>query len=389
MAKFARRMESVQKSFIREILKVTASPEIISFAGGLPNPATFPTLAIGRATEAVLSGEGKAALQYSTTEGYPPLREYIARRYAAKGVRVNPENILITSGSQQGLDLVAKVLLDEGDRVVIESPGYLGAIQALSMFQPRLVPIAMEQDGIDTEQLAEALDSVNPKLFYSVTNFQNPSGITYSAEKRRRVAELMRRRDTVLVEDDPYGELRFMGDDMPHMGALMDGNMVMLGSFSKIFSPGMRLGWVCAPGDIMERLITAKQACDLHTNSFSQRVLLRYLRDNDIDAHIAGIRSLYRAQRGVMVDAIERHFPAGTEFTKPEGGMFLWVTLPGGLTALELFDRAIQRGVAFVPGDPFYVNRSNVPTMRLNYTNSDEADIERGIARLGEAIGEN
>jgi len=381
-------MSGVQKSFIREILKVTASPDIISFAGGLPNPASFPIEAIGRATEAVLSGAGKSALQYSTTEGYAPLREYIARRYAAKGVRVSPENILITSGSQQGLDLIAKVLLDEGDRVIIERPGYLGAIQALSMFQPRFVPVTMQDDGIDTALLADALNQDCPKLFYAVTNFQNPSGITYSAQKRDLLARLMQGNDTVLVEDDPYGELRFMGDDVPPMGALMEGNIVLLSSFSKIFSPGMRLGWVCAPEDIMERLIIAKQACDLHTNSFSQRVLYRYLCDNDIDAHIAGIRGLYRAQRVAMVGALERHFPAGTVFTKPEGGMFLWVTLPDGLSALELFDRAIARGVAFVPGDPFYVGQSNVPTLRLNYTNSDESDIERGIARLGEAVAE-
>lgn len=385
MILYANRMSTVGKSFIREILKLTASPEIISFAGGLPNPISFPVNAIRDACEMVLREDGKSALQYSTTEGYEPLREWIASRYLDKGVEISAENILITSGSQQGLDLIGKVFLDKGDGVILERPGYLGAIQSLSMYEPKFFPITLDSDGVNIQELEKALKN-NPKLFYAVPNFQNPSGISYSEDKRLQIASLLCRHNTVFIEDDPYGELRFMGKAAPSMGTLLDRNVILLGSFSKIFSPAMRLGWICSSLETMERLIVAKQATDLHTNFFSQRVLYAYLCANSIDDHIETIRILYKQQRNCMIEAIRQYFPAYIQYTEPEGGMFLWATLPDGIPALKLLDSALARNVAFVPGDPFYVNAANVSTFRLNYTNSDETDIITGIQRIAECI---
>ncbi len=271
---FANRMANAHKSFIREILKVTADPKVISFAGGLPNPRFFPVKDLADATAKVLAEDGENVLQYSTTEGYLPLREYVAERYSMKrGLEVEPDEILITNGSQQGLDLIGKVFLNAGDRVVIERPGYLGAIQALSIFEPMFIPIPLRQDGIDTDLLEKTLDTNEVKLLHTVVNFQNPSGITYSKQKRLELADIFEDRDTILVEDDPYGELRFSGQDLPSMSSYLRGNVVVLGSFSKIVAPGLRLGWICAPEDVMERIVVAKQASDLHSNYLSQRIV--------------------------------------------------------------------------------------------------------------------
>ncbi len=384
---FASRMASVQKSFIREILKVTEDPQVISFAGGLPNPKLFPVKEIGEATIKVLDESGDSVLQYSTTEGFPPLRQYLADRYSKnKGLSVDPDEILITHGSQQGLDLIGKVFLDQGDGMAIERPGYLGAIQAFSMFQPQFHPVPLLDDGVDTAALAATLRSHRSKLFYGVPNFQNPSGITYSGPNRMNVADILKQHDTVFVEDDPYGESRFIGNDLPSLKTYLGDRAILLGSFSKIVAPGMRLGWICAARETMEKIIVAKQASDLHTSFFAQRVIHRYLVDNDIDSHIARIREAYQKQREAMVSAIERHFPDGVKCTKPEGGMFLWVTLPEGISSLELFELASRANVAFVPGTPFYTDGGGADTLRLNYSCSDEETIEEGIGRLGEAI---
>jgi 2-aminoadipate transaminase len=380
-------MGKVQKSFIREILKVTENPQVISFAGGLPNPKFFPVREIAEATAKVLDASGDSALQYSTTEGYPPLRQYLADRYLKKrGVTVDPNKILITNGSQQGLDLIGKVFLDQGDGIIIERPGYLGAIQAFSMFQPQFHPIPLCDDGVDTAALADSLREHPSKLFYGVPNFQNPSGITYSNHNRAEVADILRQYGTLFVEDDPYGELRFIGHDLPSMKTYLYDQAILLGSFSKIVAPGMRLGWICASGEIMEKIIVAKQAADLHSNFFSQRVVYQYLADNDIDSHIAVIRKAYGKQRETMVAAVERYFPDEAKCTKPEGGMFLWVTLPQGIPSLDLFELASKEHVAFVPGAPFYVDGGGTDTLRLNYSCSDEAAIEEGIRRLGKAL---
>lgn len=386
---FAERMNKVQKSFIREILKVTENPDVISFAGGLPNPLSFPVKEIQEASQKVINEDGNAVFQYSTTEGYLPLRKYIAERYLKRfGLEIHYDEILITNGSQQGLDLIGKVLLNKNDNVLIERPGYLGAIQAFSMFEPVFHSVPLNEDGIDINSLESALDAHKPKLFYTVPNFQNPSGITYSAKNREMAAAILKRYNTILIEDDPYGELRFMGEDLPPIRTYLKDNSIMLGSFSKIVAPGMRLGWICAKGEIMEKLIVAKQAADLHSNYYSQRVIYQFLVDNDLECHIKKIKQLYKEQRDCMVSAIERHFPKEVKCTKPEGGMFLWLTLPEGISALSLFKLAAKENVAFVPGDPFYVNEKGINTLRLNYTNSNEKMIEEGIKRLAKATRE-
>ncbi|MHC4120638.1 MAG: aminotransferase-like domain-containing protein [Planctomycetota bacterium] len=380
---FANRMGSVHKSFIREILKVTADPKVISFAGGLPNPKFFPVKDLAAAAAKVLDEDGENALQYSTTEGYLPLRQYIAERYSTKkGLDVEPDEILITNGSQQGLDLIGKVFLNAGDRVVIERPGYLGAIQALSIFEPTFVPVPLLEDGIDLDLLKKALDVAEAKLFHTVVNFQNPSGVTYSKQKRLEIVDMFTNRNTILLEDDPYGELRFAGEDLPSMRSRLKDNVITLGSFSKIVAPGLRLGWICAPAEIMEKIIVAKQASDLHSNYLSQRIVHRYLSDNDIDEHIVRIREVYRNQRNSMISSIETYFPEEVVFTRPEGGMFLWVTLPDGVSALRLFDLAGGEDVAFVPGSAFYVDDGGKNTLRLNFSNSNADEIEEGIRRL-------
>lgn len=385
---FADRMSCVHKSFVREILKVTEDPEIISFAGGLPNPRYFPVQEVASATQKVLSECGEAALQYSTTEGYLPLREMIARRYAAQGLAVHPSEILITNGSQQGLDLLAKAFLNKEDGVILERPTYLAAIQSFGLFEPRFHSVPLQEDGIDPEALGDALSQGGSKLFYSVPNFQNPTGVTYSREKREAVAEKLNGSGTVFIEDNPYGELRFMGEDMPSMRRYLGEDAVLLGSFSKIVSPGVRLGWVCACEEIMEKLIVAKQASDLHSNYLCQRIVHQYFLDNEIEQHIARIRRAYRDQRDLMVQTMEETFPEDISFTRPEGGMFLWATLPEKMSSLDLFNRAIALKVAFVPGQAFYADGGGSNTMRLNFSNSDNERIAEGIERLAKAIKE-
>lgn len=300
-------------------------------------------------------------------------------------MNVDPAEILITNGSQQGLDLLGKIFLDEGDSVLLECPAYLGAIQAFSIFQPRFRTALLEEDGISLEPFEAQLEK-GIKLFYTVSTFQNPSGITYSAEKRRAVAELLERYPTVLVEDDPYGELRFMGEESCPIRCYCGENAVLLGTFSKIVAPGLRLGWIYAPSEIMAKLIIAKQGADLHSNIMAQWILYYYLQENDLDVHIQMIRKAYKKQRDLMVEMLERYCPPEIRFTRPEGGMFLWVTLPEGISSLKLFDKAIKENVAFVPGNAFYVDGSGDNTLRLNFSNADEAMIEEGIKRLGKAI---
>jgi len=385
MPQFAERMQGAQRSFIREILKITADPSVISFAGGLPNPASFPVTEVAAAAQAVLAESGASALQYSTTEGYLPLRQWIAERYRVKkGMEVDPADILITTGSQQALDLAAKALVNAGDPVVIEKPGYLGAIQALSIFRPDWRSVPLHEDGPDLEALDKAL--AGAKLFYAVTSFQNPSGLSYSEEKRTQVAELLRRHDSFFLEDDPYGELRFAGRDLPPVYKERPEHSLLLGTFSKIAAPGFRLGWIVAKGEVMERLVIAKQAADLHTGSLDQMVVHRFLKDNDFEAHVLRIRKLYGDQCQAMQEAIARHFPKNVAVTEPEGGMFLWATLPEGLSSLELLKLAVERKVAFVPGAAFFVDGTGDNTLRLNYSNADAATIDEGIRRLAECM---
>lgn len=387
MPAFAKRMSQVRRSFIREILKVTADPSIISFAGGLPKPDLFPTGPMAAAAARVLAENGPAALQYSVTEGEPALREWIAARYKAKkNLTIDPANILITNGSQQSLDLLGKVFLDPGDLVAVELPGYIGAIQAFSIFEPTFAGVPLGPEGPDIDRLSDVLLGQQAKMFYAVPNFQNPSGLTYSHTARRAVAEILRVSDAVFVEDDPYGELRFYGDPLTPITGFLTQDAYLLGTFSKIAAPGLRLGWVVANPDTLPKLVTAKQASDLHSSTLVQRILIQFLADNDLDAHIATIRAVYGAQRDLMIERIKAEFPPEVVCTEPEGGMFLWVTLPEGCSSFALFDLCIKEKVAFVPGGPFFVDGGGARDLRLNFSNADPERIAAGIARMGKAI---
>jgi 2-aminoadipate transaminase len=381
---FSDRISDVPKSFIREILKTTLNENVISFAGGLPNRDLFPVQEIKRASIKVLDDFGAESLQYSTSEGYLPLREWISDRYKSRlNITIDKDDILITSGSQQGLDLVGKTLINETDHVAIEEPGYLGAIQAFSLYRPAFEPVPINFDGINIDALSIAAKKCAIKLMYAVPNFQNPSGISHSDENRDTVAGILKKTDTILIEDDPYGELQFSGKKRRSYHERMPDRTILLGSFSKIFVPSFRIGWIAAPKELVDKLLIAKQASDLHTNYFAQRVLYQYLLDNDIDAHIAKIREKYSSQKNAMIGSIKKHFPSEIEYSNPDGGMFLWAILPVGVQARKVFDEAIKRDVAFVPGDPFYVKKTDVNTMRLNFSCVDEETIEKGISKLG------
>jgi 2-aminoadipate transaminase len=382
---FADRMSNVPRSFVREILRVTEDPDIISFAGGLPNPISFPHKEIAESAAVVFKDSSNEALQYGSTEGYKPLRDYIAKRYQNSGLDVNSDNILMINGSQQGLDLIGKVFLNRDDVVLIERPTYLAALQSFGLYEPKFVSIPLLEDGVDLEVLEDMVESFNPKLFYSIPNFQNPTGITYSKNKREKIGDIFNENNTILVEDNPYGEIRFIGEDLPFIKNYIE-NSVLLGSFSKIVSPGMRLGWIVADKEIMNHLITAKQASDLHSNYLTQMIVHRYLTGYDVENHIQNIRDMYRIQRDCMVNMIKKYFPSDVKYTKPEGGMFLWVTLPEDMSSMELFEIAIKENVAFVPGEAFYSNNPETNTLRLNFSNSNKKKIEEGIKRLGHAI---
>ncbi len=382
---FARRMKNIPKSFVREILKVTENKNIISFAGGLPNPNFFPIEEIKKSSVNVLEKKGSSCLQYGITEGYMPLREYIVNRYY-KDLDITPDNILITNGSQQALDLIGKVFLDIGDEIVIEKPGYLGAIQSFSTYEPNFNVVELKEDGIDLDKLEETFKNKNPQLFYAVTNFQNPSGLSYSLDNRKKLVELLKKYNVLMIDDNPYMELNFIDKKMDSMISLQKDNIIALGSFSKIFAPSMRIGWVCANHEIIEQLNIVKQASDLHTNMFSQMILEDYLSNNDLDNHIIKISEYYKEQKDFMLSCLDNEKIEYINYTRPEGGMFIWVTLPENMSSAELFEYTINRGTTFVPGNPFYLKAKDTNTLRLNYTNSSKEDIEKGIKVLGDGI---
>lgn len=375
-------------SMVRAILKAMQDDEIISFAGGMPNPISFPEEALSKSMQNVVKEFGSKVFQYSITAGLPQLREFIAERYNKKfNLGIKKEDIIITTGSQQALDLLAKVLIDKGDNVLIEKPGYLGAIQAFSQYQPNFIAIELENDGMNISQLESTLQNKKIKFGYTVPNFQNPTGISYSQDKRDKLFDIIEKNNILLFEDDPYGELRFEGETLPYIAAGKTNNSVLLGSFSKTITPGMRLGFlICKNKEILLAINTAKEAADLHTNIFAQYVIWDYLKNNDFDKHIQKIRDLYKEQSSAMVKAIEKFFPKEITHTIPQGGMFLWVNLPKGISAMEIFNKAIDNKVAFVPGDPFYVSERNVNAIRLNYTNASPDTISVGIERLGNIL---
>ncbi|PWR75175.1 PLP-dependent aminotransferase family protein [Methanospirillum stamsii] len=383
---FAERMGKTPRSFIRETLKVTECPDIISFAGGLPNPTVFPVRELAEVAKDVISDEGAAALQYATTEGYLPLREWVADRYAHRyGLSVSPDEILITHGSQQCLDLCGKVFIDKGTPVAIEEPGYLGAIQAFSLYEADFVPIKLEYDGPVIDDVRDSMEK-KCRFFYGVPNSQNPSGVTWSETKRREVAGIIGSSDSMFIEDDAYGEIRFAGDIPTPVKKYIPDQVVMNGSFSKIITPGMRMGWVCAPKEVMTQLVTAKQATDLHSSILAQRIISRYLSEYPIDSYIRKITETYQKQCECMLNAIKKEFPDSVSYTIPDGGMFIWVTLPDGCSSLEVFNKALEKKIAVLPGIPFYTHGGGENTMRLNFSNSSFDQIEEGIRRLSEVL---
>ena len=389
MTQFSERILNTPASFIREILKVIQQDDIISFAGGLPNPVSFPKEELKQSMERVIDQFGDEVFQYSSTEGYRPLREWVAERYRDEyGMDVQADDVLITTGSQQALDLMGKVLINPGDALAIEEPGYLGAIQAFTVFEPDFCPVPLLDDGIDLDRLEQILEERNVKLLYTVPNFQNPTGLTYSVEKRKALCALLNRYSAYLIEDDPYGQLKFEGEVYPYIGSFGLKKSVLFGTISKIITPGMRLGWICTKDrELMQHLVTAKQAADLHSNIFAQYAVYDYLMNHELNEHIGKIKTLYKEQSDAMLQAMKDFFPDTVTYTMPKGGMFVWGSLPEGESSLELFDRAMKEKVAFVPGNPFYVDdQKPVPTFRLNYTNSEPEVIREGIRRLGKLM---
>jgi len=383
-------------SAIRELLKLTEQPDIISFGGGLPGADVFPIAEFREACDRVLLENGPQALQYSTTEGYAPLREQIARHTSRYAIQIGPENIMITSGSQQALDLLGRIFINHGDRILVESPTYLGALQAWAAYGAEYVTVPMDKQGMNTDALEEALRT-GPKFIYVLPNFQNPTGVTLSLERRKRLVELADRYGVPIIEDDPYGQLRYEGEHLPSVVALDDeyranseayyhGNVIYLSTFSKILAPGLRLAWVVAPPEVIRKLVQAKQGADLHTATFNQVVAYEVSRGGFLDQHAKLICRVYKERRDVMLAAMDRHFPPEVDWTQPAGGLFLWGTMPEYLNAADVLSEAIQQKVAFVPGGPFHPNGGGQNTMRLNFSYATPDKIMEGIARLGQVL---
>jgi 2-aminoadipate transaminase len=381
----ARRAQRMNPSVIRELLKLTERPGIISFAGGLPSPKTFPVEAMREAAEAVLRDDGSAALQYAASEGYGPLREWVAQDLRQQGLKVSPEQVLITTGSQQGLDLVAKILIDAGSKVLVETPTYLGALQAFTPMEPQFVGVASDDQGLLPEDLrTQAPDA---RMLYVLPNFQNPTGRTLDAARRQAIAQVALDTGLPIVEDNPYGDLWFEQAPPPAISAAVPEHSIYLGSFSKILAPGLRLGYVVAPRSVYPKLLQAKQAADLHSPSFNQRVVSRILDSGFITEHIPSIRALYRSQCQAMLDAMDQHLaPLGVRYNRPLGGMFIWVQLPPSMDAAALLPQAVERGVAFVPGSAFYAEGADIRSLRLSFVTASEADIARGMVALAHTI---
>lgn len=401
-SRYASRLQRLSRSEIRELLRIATQPGVISFAGGLPAPEAFPMQEIRRATQKVLDEAGTKALQYSTTEGYEPLRELIARHTLRYGIAARPSNVLITSGSQQALDLLGKLFLERGDTVLVEDPTYLGAMQAFRAYGVEFLSVPVDHDGIRIERLEEALKAKRPKLLYLLPNFQNPSGVTMSEARRQEVVDLAARLDLPIVEDDPYGQLRYEGDHLAplfvldgelerdrHSGDPIRGtHVVYTSTFSKLLAPGLRVGWILAPEEVITQLVLVKQGTDLHTSTLTQAVAYETCREGFLDRHVRVIRKLYAERRAVMLAALERHMPESVQWTRPAGGLFLWITLPFELDSRHVLEVALRRGVAFVPGGAFHASGGGSYTMRLNFSYCEPAQIEEGIERLAEAVRE-
>jgi 2-aminoadipate transaminase len=399
-SRYALRTKGIKSSVIRELLKITQQPEVISFAGGLPANDVFPIQRFQEACRKVLEQNAVMALQYGETEGYQPLRDMIARHISRYGIKAQTENVMITTGSQQALDLIGKLLINAGDRVLVEAPTYLGALQAFTVYGAEYVSVPCDEDGLRTDLLEAPLRS-GPKFMYVLPNFQNPGGTTLSEDRRRALVLLADKYGIPIVEDDPYGQLRYEGEhltplvvldrqNLPRDGGYTLGNVIYLSTFSKTLAPGLRLGWIVAPPEIIAKLVQLKQGADLHTSNFAQVIAYEVARDNFLDEHVKRIRSVYRERRDVMLEALAQFFPAEVTWTRPKGGLFLWVTLPQGMDANELFKEALKHNVAFVAGNSFFApnNQSQEGSrhLRLNFSNARPEQIREGIRRLSVAV---
>jgi 2-aminoadipate transaminase len=403
--RYAQRMQWMGSSVIRELLKLTDRPDVISFGGGLPAPELFPVEAFAEASRKVLQEQGSRALQYSTTEGYGPLREFIVERMSRYGIPANVDNVLLTSGSQQALDMIGKILINPGDMILTEEPTYLGALQAWRAYQADFVTVPLDDDGISTGKRLEEALCAGPKFMYILPNFHNPGGVTLALDRRRRIVEIADQYGLPIIEDDPYGQLRFEGDHLPPLlvldadrlnhddygngngdGYFRRGNVIYLSTFSKTLAPGLRLGWIVAPEEVIHRCVMAKQGMDLHTSTFDQMVTYEVARDGFIDEHVREIRRVYRERRDLMLEMLEQHFPPEARWTRPQGGLFLWVTLPAEIDTAELLPRAVENNVAYVPGSAFYPGSEPNSSFRLNFSNARPEQIEAGMRRLGEVV---
>ncbi|MCL4368528.1 MAG: PLP-dependent aminotransferase family protein [Actinobacteria bacterium] len=383
---YAERYRVSQESPLGDLLRYSSMPDLISLAGGYPASELFPVKAFRDAFDAVLATDAGAALQYGPAEGYLPLREFLAERMSRFGISASPEEVLITHGSQQGIDLVARLFVDPGSLVAVEDPSYVGGLQAFDGYEARYLVIPTDEEGMQVDRLEEAMarGDRHPRLIYELPNFQNPSGATLSLERRHRLLELSYRYGIPILEDDPYGELRYEGEDLPSLKSMDgEGNVIYLGTFSKILVPGLRLGWVVAPAEVIHRLLRGKEAADLHTNSLAQRAAYEVCRNGLLDRHVGKMKPVYRRRRDTMLRSLRKHLPEGARWSRPEGGLFLWVQLPGGVDTAAMLADAVREKVAYVPGSAFNPRREKTSAMRLNFSSRTPSEIEEGIRRLG------
>ncbi|HOT93507.1 MAG TPA: PLP-dependent aminotransferase family protein [Anaerolineae bacterium] len=385
----ARRVQKMQSSAIRELLKITQQPDVISFGGGMPAPELFPVREIEEACSYLLRESPKMALQYSTTEGYRPLREFLAEAMAKYGIRHSPDNILITTGSQQALDLIGKIFLDPGTYVLAERPTYLGAIQAWRAYEADFVTVPLDDDGMQVEYVEDVLKQTPVRYIYVLPNFHNPAGTTFSEERRHTLVDIARKYDLIIVEDDPYGALRYTGEDIIPIAALAPERTIYLGTFSKTLAPGVRIGWVVAPAEIIHRLVQAKQGADLHSSTFDQMIANDVAQRGILKMHVRKLRKVYGERRDIMLEALAEFWPEGSSWTTPKGGLFLWARVPESINTLTFMPKALAKKVAYVPGVHFYPHEDGgFNAMRLNFSNAQPEMIVEGIRRLGEALKE-
>jgi 2-aminoadipate transaminase len=395
--RYAQRMKGMKSSVVREILKVSSQPDVISFAGGMPAPELFPLEEVEQACVKVLKEHGFSALQYSLSEGYVPLREFIVQKMARYGIVASVDNVLITTGSQQGLDLVAKVLVDPGDVIIVEAPTFVGALQSFTAYEASYASVSLDDEGMMVDVLQQKIVETHPKFMYVLPNFQNPAGVTLSKDRRERLVTLARQYGVPILEDDPYGELRFEGEHVEPLVVIsarqngqqsgyFEGDVIYMSTFSKTLAPGLRLGWVVAPVEVINKLVQAKQGADLHTSTFDQMIAYEVVSNGFLDEHVREIRKTYRQRRDAMLAAMERLFPEGTTWTHPQGGLFLWVRLPEGADCEDLLKEAIEQRVAFVPGTAFYPDGRGHDSLRLTFATCSVDSIDDGIGRLGKAI---